>query len=746
MSDDIMPIATKDVFVSHAWGDKPIIEPLVNALEGAGLSCWYDLLELHPGQSLLDAINEGLSCSKVVLFCLSEKFLEGNWTPRELNAAYSLSTLDKAGVTRLVPLMMTNPEIVQRKYPLQFADKIYIKWDATRIDHVVNQIRRVIAETDSLGGEYWYEEALAAYQRGDYVKAALNARKAVDASSDCYPGAIIYVASMLQQKRPTDAYRLILSKEDKWHMGFDDSGADVRILDYVQDSVTEQIVGNEIEEAGFTSAILHFLATDSNTDRCWRYIARLFDKEEFSFHHDKIVAYVGAKGREHSIDWLRSHVLINRAQKARDALANILYIMAAKLPTHRDPLIDMALELVRDEHEEVRAAALPAYYHYARDGEDTTVRALRDRAPLVRITAFNLLAGLLKPAVNDEWISEEAVPTTPARVFGPEVVIQMLNDPDELVFDAVVEMITDEKLECPSGIDLENIKRPSSSEAREALVKKLSRDDSAAAHQRLRDIAANDPSEFVRREALEALEGSARDLSSDYLRTLWSSETVFDVKDALASLILKKGNSDIPEIYLRILERSLDSSFRAESAFEKLANCNQATLTRNAIDICATSGKLDVAASALAVLLQSELMEDAERIVRWCLDHEIKEALAILSVGLLPSIPVDAIEKYLDHHDPGLRADCCRAREYRLRSGKDLEACRTLYRSLQPKILERDNLSLWGALEAIDGVIEFGTPLRLVTSSDNTMRWLTDLPMEDHIHFVQRGIGSESLA
>lgn len=49
-----------DVFISHSTADKPYVEPLVKALEAAGISVWFDKSSMAWGDSLRSEIDRGL--------------------------------------------------------------------------------------------------------------------------------------------------------------------------------------------------------------------------------------------------------------------------------------------------------------------------------------------------------------------------------------------------------------------------------------------------------------------------------------------------------------------------------------------------------------------------------------------------------------------------------------------------------------------------------------------------------------
>ncbi len=114
-----------DVFVSHASPDKDsFVRPFAEALEGHGLSVWFDEFVLKPGSSLRRGIDEGIRKARYGIVVLSPAFLGVRpWTEHELDglmngyiynrqvllpiwhgvdaddvAAYSPSLADKVGI------------------------------------------------------------------------------------------------------------------------------------------------------------------------------------------------------------------------------------------------------------------------------------------------------------------------------------------------------------------------------------------------------------------------------------------------------------------------------------------------------------------------------------------------------------------------------------------------------------------------------------------------------------------------
>ena len=92
--------AMYDVFISHASEDKEsFVNPLVEALQDAGIRVWYDALEMEWGKSLREQIDNGIKRSKYAIVVLSKNFFAKKWTNRELDGI-----LAKEGVTGVAPL------------------------------------------------------------------------------------------------------------------------------------------------------------------------------------------------------------------------------------------------------------------------------------------------------------------------------------------------------------------------------------------------------------------------------------------------------------------------------------------------------------------------------------------------------------------------------------------------------------------------------------------------------------------
>lgn len=111
-----------DVFISHATEDKPYVEPLVKALEAAGIRVWFDKSALEWGDDLRSSIDRGLKNCRYGIVVFSKAFLrKKKWTEYELN---SLFALEQPGKKIILPIWhdITRDDLLQ--YGAGFADRL----------------------------------------------------------------------------------------------------------------------------------------------------------------------------------------------------------------------------------------------------------------------------------------------------------------------------------------------------------------------------------------------------------------------------------------------------------------------------------------------------------------------------------------------------------------------------------------------------------------------------------------------
>ncbi len=115
-----------DVFVSHASEDKKdIVEPLVHALEGAGIRVWYDKSALKVGDRLRRSIDEGLKSSRFGIVVLSHHYFGKDWAQAELDG---LIQQEIGRATVLLPLWVDVTFDEVRAYSPMLVDRLAASW------------------------------------------------------------------------------------------------------------------------------------------------------------------------------------------------------------------------------------------------------------------------------------------------------------------------------------------------------------------------------------------------------------------------------------------------------------------------------------------------------------------------------------------------------------------------------------------------------------------------------------------
>lgn len=127
-----------DVFISYSYKDREWVRRLVDALSEQGLHVWYDVMEIKPGDSMLERVEEGLHDSTHVVFVITSETVRSNWAAAELGAALALQKPLIPIVAEDTPLEDIPGPIKLRKYLLKGDPKVV----AEEITHAVVSERK----------------------------------------------------------------------------------------------------------------------------------------------------------------------------------------------------------------------------------------------------------------------------------------------------------------------------------------------------------------------------------------------------------------------------------------------------------------------------------------------------------------------------------------------------------------------------------------------------------------------------
>lgn len=133
---------TFDVFISHASEDKgEVVRPLATALQGAGLSVWYDEFELRIGDSLRRKIDKGLASSRFGVVVLSRAFFGRGWPEYELDG---LVTRAVSGNQILLPIWHNISKREVMDYSPSLADRLARSTTTHTVEEIAAEIVDVI--------------------------------------------------------------------------------------------------------------------------------------------------------------------------------------------------------------------------------------------------------------------------------------------------------------------------------------------------------------------------------------------------------------------------------------------------------------------------------------------------------------------------------------------------------------------------------------------------------------------------
>lgn len=128
-----------DVFICHAYEDKPFVGPLAQALVQAGLKVWYDETVLKLGDNLRRSIDKGLVAARYGIVVFSSVFFGKEWPQHELDGLAQREMSDGRKVILPVWHKISKEEI--ERYSPPYAGRL-----AVQSDRPINEIVQMIVE------------------------------------------------------------------------------------------------------------------------------------------------------------------------------------------------------------------------------------------------------------------------------------------------------------------------------------------------------------------------------------------------------------------------------------------------------------------------------------------------------------------------------------------------------------------------------------------------------------------------
>ena len=94
-----------DVFISYARTDSVPVERLVARLRNDGFSVWFDRDEMSGGHTTIGQLADGIACSAHMIACLSDSYVDRDYTDFELQTNQSFDPANRQN--RTVPVLIS---------------------------------------------------------------------------------------------------------------------------------------------------------------------------------------------------------------------------------------------------------------------------------------------------------------------------------------------------------------------------------------------------------------------------------------------------------------------------------------------------------------------------------------------------------------------------------------------------------------------------------------------------------------
>ena len=144
------------VFISYSSKDREFVDRLAFALVAKRIKIWLDKWEMHPGDSLIDKIQDGLTESGYLLVVLSENSVESEWCKKELNSGLMREIEEKK--VHVIPIVIDDCKV-----PLFLKEKLYADFRNNFDAGLVELMRPLSALFSEHMGRDWGKDTITDY-------------------------------------------------------------------------------------------------------------------------------------------------------------------------------------------------------------------------------------------------------------------------------------------------------------------------------------------------------------------------------------------------------------------------------------------------------------------------------------------------------------------------------------------------------------------------------------------------------
>ena len=161
------------VCVKRIGKDKPTAERIAVEMIRSGHEAFFDKWDIHPGDSLIEKISEGISESSYLLVLLSKRYVKSNWVKKEMEIALARQIADKH--IKVIPCLLEDCEIPVFLQPIAYADfRDSFERGAEELLPAIQQVDAIESGRLKIGDEAWTHDfaidyALPDPESGEYT-------------------------------------------------------------------------------------------------------------------------------------------------------------------------------------------------------------------------------------------------------------------------------------------------------------------------------------------------------------------------------------------------------------------------------------------------------------------------------------------------------------------------------------------------------------------------------------------------
>ncbi|MFP4438939.1 MAG: toll/interleukin-1 receptor domain-containing protein [Chloroflexaceae bacterium] len=130
-----------DVFISHAFRERDLVDQLARALEAQGLKVFLPERDIQPGEDIVDAIDRAMAESRYTLLIISPAFLDSQWANFETGVALSRARSHRM---QIIPVLTAG--VAATALPFGMKGKIHLDATDMNVNELSLQLSRIFAD------------------------------------------------------------------------------------------------------------------------------------------------------------------------------------------------------------------------------------------------------------------------------------------------------------------------------------------------------------------------------------------------------------------------------------------------------------------------------------------------------------------------------------------------------------------------------------------------------------------------